>query len=156
VALGQVLYEYFLFPCQVPFHRLLCFHHLKSGTGTTGQAMADVGSGLSLTSPQETDITCLLRSQGSAVATATGYGLDDIEVGFRGPGTVKSFHFSTLSRPALGPMQPPSQWVPGALSPGLKRQEGEADHSPPTMPRSRKCGSIPTLPCMSSRHSAYK
>jgi hypothetical protein len=31
------------------------------------------------------------------------------------------------SRPALGTTQPPSQWVPGALSP-----EREADHSPPT------------------------
>jgi hypothetical protein len=30
--------------------------------------------------------------------------------------------YSTSSRPVLGLIQPPIQWVPGALSPGLKRQ----------------------------------
>jgi hypothetical protein len=30
---------------------------------------------------------------------------------------------------ALGPTQPPIQWVPGALSLGVKRPEREADHS---------------------------
>jgi hypothetical protein len=35
------------------------------------------------------------------------------------PGRVKNFHFSTSSRPALGPTQPPIQRVPGALSPGV-------------------------------------
>jgi hypothetical protein len=37
--------------------------------------------------------------------------------------------FSTASRPALGPTQPPKQWVPGALSLGVKRQRIEADHT---------------------------
>jgi hypothetical protein len=37
-----------------------------------------------------------------------------------------------VSRPALGPTQPPIQWVPGALSLGVKRPEREADHSSPT------------------------
>jgi hypothetical protein len=36
-----------------------------------------------------------------------------------------------VSRTALGPTQPPIQWVPGALSLGVKRQGREADHSPP-------------------------
>jgi hypothetical protein len=31
------------------------------------------------------------------------------------PGRVKNFHFSMLSRPALGSAQPPIQWVPGDL-----------------------------------------
>jgi hypothetical protein len=31
---------------------------------------------------------------------------------------------------ALGPTQPPIQWVPGALSLGVKRPGHEADHSP--------------------------
>jgi hypothetical protein len=40
------------------------------------------------------------------------------------------FLFTTASRTALGPTQPPIQWVPGALSLGVKRQGREADHSP--------------------------
>jgi hypothetical protein len=36
------------------------------------------------------------------------------------------------SRTALGPTQPPIQWVPGALSLGVKRPRREADHSPPS------------------------
>jgi hypothetical protein len=39
---------------------------------------------------------------------------------------------STLSRPILGPTEPPMQLVPWALSPGVKRQRREADHSPLT------------------------
>jgi hypothetical protein len=31
----------------------------------------------------------------------------------------------------VGPSHPPTQWVPGALSLGLKRPGREADHSPP-------------------------
>jgi hypothetical protein len=54
VALGQVFSQYFDFPCQFSFHRLLHTHHLSSGAGTTGQLVAGVPSGLSLTPPQET------------------------------------------------------------------------------------------------------
>jgi hypothetical protein len=54
VALGQVFSEYFGFPCQFSFHRLLHFrHHLSFGAGTLGQTMADVPSRLSLTPPEE-------------------------------------------------------------------------------------------------------
>jgi len=31
------------------------------------------------------------------------------------------FLFATASRPALGPIKPPVQWVPSVLSPGIKR-----------------------------------
>jgi hypothetical protein len=39
--------------------------------------------------------------------------------------------FSTASRPALEPTQPPIQWKPEALSLGVKRPGSEANHSPP-------------------------
>jgi hypothetical protein len=45
-------------------------------------------------------------------------------------GRVKNFLFTTLSKPALGSTQPPIKWVPGPLSPEVKRQVREADHSP--------------------------
>jgi hypothetical protein len=42
------------------------------------------------------------------------------------------FLFTAASRTALGPTQPPIQWVPGALSLGVKRLGREADRSPPS------------------------
>jgi hypothetical protein len=44
---------------------------------------------------------------------------------------VKNFLFPMSSRPALGSTQAHVEWVPGVLSPGVKRQGREADHSPP-------------------------
>jgi hypothetical protein len=40
--------------------------------------------------------------------------------------------FTTVSRTALELTQPPIQWLPGALSLGVKRPGREADHSPPS------------------------
>jgi hypothetical protein len=56
------------------------------------------------------------------------------------------FLFVTVSRPALGPTQPPIQWVPGALTPGVKRPGSEADHSPPSSTEFKMGGTIPPLP----------
>jgi hypothetical protein len=42
------------------------------------------------------------------------------------------FLFTTASRTALGPTQPPTQWVAGALSLGVKRPGREVGHSPPS------------------------
>jgi hypothetical protein len=50
----------------------------------------------------------------------------------------KNFHFSTASKPILGPTQPPIHWVPGTLSPGVKRPWREADHSLPTSAKVNK------------------
>jgi hypothetical protein len=78
------------------------------------------------------------ESRDSSVGIATGYGLDDQRVGIRVPRGGKNFHFSISSRPALGATQPPIQWVPGALSPGVKRPGRKADHSPPTRAEVKK------------------
>jgi len=43
----------------------------------------------------------------------------------------RDFFFATASRPTLVPTSPPIQWVPGALSLGIKQPGCEADHSPP-------------------------
>jgi hypothetical protein len=70
-------------------------------------------------------------SQDSAFGIATGYGLGDREVGVRVP--VGSRIFSSVRRPdrLWGSLKPPIQWVPGALTLGVKRPGHEADHSPP-------------------------
>jgi hypothetical protein len=50
----------------------------------------------------------LFCGPGSSVGIATGYGLDGPGIESRCGGD-----FSHLSRPALGPTQPPVQWGPG-------------------------------------------
>jgi hypothetical protein len=48
------------------------------------------------------------------------------------------FPLASVSRPALGPTQPPVQWVPGVLSPGVKRGLGVTlTTHPHLVPRSR-------------------
>jgi hypothetical protein len=45
---------------------------------------------------------------------------------------------ASVSRPALGPTQPPFQWVPGVLSPGVKLGQGVTlTTHPHLVPRSR-------------------
>jgi hypothetical protein len=49
------------------------------------------------------------------------------------------FLFTTMSRTALGPTQPPIQGVPGALSLGVKWLGRETDHSPPSSAEVKEC-----------------
>jgi hypothetical protein len=61
----------------------------------------------------------------------SGYGLDDRAIGVRSPAKQRIFPLTSVSRPALGPTQPPVQWVPWVLSPGVKARPGrDAGHSP--------------------------
>jgi hypothetical protein len=55
-----------------------------------------------------------------------------------------------VNESALGSTQPPIQWVPGALSSGVKRLEHEANHSPPSSVEVNKEGAIPQHPHTSS------
>jgi hypothetical protein len=63
---------------------------------------------------------------GSVIGIATAYGQDN-------PGIESRWgrDFPHLSRPSLGPTQPPVQWVPG-LSRGKERPERGANLSPPS------------------------
>jgi hypothetical protein len=81
-------------------------------------------------------IITTIRSRDRVVGIETSYGSADRGVGVRVP--VGSRIFSKLSRPALRSTQPPIQWVPGALIPGVKRPGREAHHSPPASAEVKK------------------
>lgn len=46
----------------------------------------------------------------------------------------------------LEPIQPPVQWVTGALSPGIKRMGREAEHELTSSAEVKNGGDIPPLP----------
>jgi hypothetical protein len=50
-----------------------------------------------------------------------------------------NFLFTTVSRLAMGPTQPPIQGVPGVLSLGVNRPGREADCSPPSIAEVKEC-----------------
>jgi hypothetical protein len=56
------------------------------------------------------------------------------------------FLFTPASRLALGPTQPPIQWVSGVLSLGVKRPGPEADHSPPSDAKVKNVWSYTSTP----------
>jgi hypothetical protein len=58
----------------------------------------------------------------------------------------KNFYISVSSRLALEPTQSPIQWLPEALSPGVKRPGLEAEHLSPASAEVKKmwiCASTP-------------
>jgi hypothetical protein len=74
--------------------------------------------------------TGIVWSRDSSVGIATGYGAGRVPV--------ESRIFFLSSKQVLEPTQPPIQWVPGALSLGVKRQRREADRSPPAIAEVKK------------------
>jgi len=72
------------------------------------------------------------------------YELDDR--GFESRQGLGILLFTIESGPAVGPPQPPIQWVSGALSLGLKRPWREADHLPPSSAEVRNTCSYTSTP----------
>jgi hypothetical protein len=60
-------------------------------------------------------------------------------IGFDSRRGLGIFLFTTLSRPALRLTQSPIQWVPRALSLGVKWPGREANHSPPSSSEVKEC-----------------
>jgi hypothetical protein len=61
-------------------------------------------------------------------------------------GGVGIFLFTTASRTALEPSQPPIQWIPGAFSLGIKWLGREPDHSPPSNAEVKNAWSYTSTP----------
>jgi hypothetical protein len=86
-------------------------------------------------------------SRGSSVSIVSDYRLDYGRSGFDPRHRQKIFPLTSVSRPALKPTQPPVQWVPGVLSPGLKRGRGVTlIIHPHLVPRSRMSRSYSSSP----------
>jgi hypothetical protein len=62
--------------------------------------------------------------------------------------------FDSRKGQALEPTQPSVQWVPGAVSLGVRRQECVADHSPLSSVEVKNGGAIPPLLSTSSWRGA--
>jgi hypothetical protein len=67
-------------------------------------------------------------------------------LGFDSRRGLETFLFTTVSRTALGPTQPPIQWVPGAISLEVKRPGREADRSPPSSAKVKNAWSYTSTP----------
>jgi hypothetical protein len=77
---------------------------------------------------------------------ALGYGLDGGGYRVRFLAGAGNFFFTTASVTALVPTQPPIQWVPGALSLGVKRPGRKADHSFPSSAEDNNSWSYTSTP----------
>jgi hypothetical protein len=75
--------------------------------------------------------------------------------GVRVPTEAENFLFTTLSRPALGPTQPPIQWEQGALFLWVKRPCSENDNSPPFRAEVKNAWSCTSTPPIRLRGILY-
>jgi hypothetical protein len=63
-------------------------------------------------------------SRGSSGSIVSGYGLDDRAIEVRSPTGAEDFSSSLCFQTGSEATQPPIQWVPWVLSPGVKRGRG--------------------------------
>jgi hypothetical protein len=87
-------------------------------------------------------IATFITNRGSVVGIATGYGLDDLGVGFRVPGGFENFLLSSVQNGS----GVHSTSCPTGTSPAAKRPGREADHSPATSAKVTKMWIIHPLP----------
>jgi hypothetical protein len=84
------------------------------------------------------------RKRYTVIRRATGWTIGVL--GFDSRRRLGIVIFTTVSRTALGPTQPTTQWVPGAISLGVKRPGCEADHSPPSSAEVKNAWSYTSTP----------
>jgi hypothetical protein len=120
----------------------------------SSRSSAEVKNARTYTSPPQYAFMswCSVKAQERLYLYLT-YGLDDW--GFESREGLGIILFTTSSRSALRPTQPPIHWVPGALSLGVRRPRREADHLSRSVPRSRMRGAIPPLPNTPSWRGAH-
>jgi hypothetical protein len=59
------------------------------------------------------------------------------------PGRGNRFFLLYNVKPARGLTRTPVEWVPGAVSPGVKRLWREVDRSPPSSAKAKNGGAVP-------------
>jgi hypothetical protein len=95
------------------------------------------------------------NSEASVSVHELGYGMDDQGVAIRLlKGAKDSFLFFIASRPTLRPIYLHIQGAPGNVSPGVKLQNRETDHSPPSRAELKNVEAIPPLPHVCSWRDA--
>jgi hypothetical protein len=97
-----------------------------------------------------TDSLYQIKEPGQLNGIALSYGLDDRELESRHE--LGFFLHTTAFRPALGPTQPPIQWVRGALSLGVKWPGRKAHFH--VVPMAIMRGAIPPFPNIPSWRGA--
>jgi hypothetical protein len=70
-------------------------------------------------------VLCLHGEPGSSASRVSDYGLDDRTIETRSPAEAEEiFPLASVSIPALGPTQPPVEWVLVVLPPVVKSSRG--------------------------------
>jgi hypothetical protein len=83
----------------------------------------------------------IVMSRYSSVGIETGW-----TAGVRFPAEARDFSLLHSVQIPYGSTQPSIQWIPGALSPGLKQLGHKADHSLPASAEIKNNGAITPLP----------